>query len=54
MAEILSQRRAEPPKARIEAHAMQTGKIMRIQIFTIPIHNGDVELEALNKFLVSH
>ena len=27
---------------------------MRIQIFTIPIYNGEVELEALNKFLVSH
>ena len=49
-AEILSLGRAEPP----EAHAMPRYKTMRIQIFTRLIHNGDVELEALNKFLVSH
>ena len=54
MAEILSQGRAEPPKARIEAHAMPRDTTIRIQIFTRPIHNGDVELKALNKFLVSH
>ena len=37
-----------------QSYAMRSDTTMRIQIFTIPIHNGDVELEALNKFLVSH
>ena len=41
-------------QGKIKAHAMPRDKTMRIQIFTRPIHNGDVELKALNKFLVSH